>query len=131
MVLFAAFFLFNFAAYAGDQVDSAEAATSKFKAACEKELKETLPAETMKQIDYWRQSSAGVSVQSEEPGKIDEVKNADKAETSKRELYGSLSAVGKASGKVWVLSYLSMKAITVYIDAGSGKVLCIVRQREG
>jgi hypothetical protein len=118
-------------AAAADRITSAESALDRLRAACDAEIKKTLSAEQMRRVNALR-SGPSLVVRRSRPQDFAEFRDsAHLAEAAKFDLFGSRRAVVDSTNDTWVLTYDSMKGLAVYLDAVSGKVLCVAFIPEG
>jgi len=117
--------------HAADSIATAEAAIERFRTACDGEIGKTVSAETMKRILAMRESSFLMIARKSHVDIADFIDPQFAAAIAKNDLYGSHNALAQSTGDVWVLTYGNMQSLAVYLDAASGKVLCVAFIPEG
>ena len=123
--------LLSVEAQAPSRVVSAEAALDRFRAACDNEIKQAVPPDTMTRINNLR-GGRSLVIARKTPKDFAELKDAKAlADASRHDLFGSRVSVIRSTSDTWILTYESMKGLVVYIDADSGSVLCIAFAPEG
>jgi hypothetical protein len=117
--------------YAADQITTAEAAIARFRTACDGDIKQSVSSETMKRIMTLRDAPFLMVARKSHVDVTDFIDPKVASALSHDPFYGSPDALAKSTGDVWVLTYGNMSSLTAYIDAASGKILCVALVPEG
>jgi hypothetical protein len=116
---------------AADQIATAEAAITSFRMACDGEIKQAVSPEILKRVTTLRDAPFLMVARKSHVDVVDFIDPKVAGALSHDVLYGSRDALTKSTGDVWVLTYGNMSSLTVYLDAGSGAVLCAAFVPEG
>jgi hypothetical protein len=116
---------------AADQIATAEAAIASFRAACDGEIKQTVSPEIMKRIKVLCDAPFLMVARKSHVDVSDFIDPKVASALSHDPFYGSQEALAKSTGDVWVLTYGNMSSLTIYLDAASGKILCVAFIPEG
>jgi len=114
-----------------EPIASAEAAIARFRAACDGEIKQAVPPEIMKRIAVLREAPFLMVARKSHLDVSDFIDPKVDAALSHDPFYGSRETLTKSTGDVWVLTYGNMSSLIIYLDAGSGAVLCVAFIPEG
>ncbi|HEY3901165.1 MAG TPA: hypothetical protein VGM54_21320 [Chthoniobacter sp.] len=114
-----------------DPIATAEAAIASFRAACNGEIKQAVSPETMKRITVLCDAPFLMVARKSHVDVTEFIDPKVASALSHDPFYGSQEILTKSTGDVWVLTYGNMSSLTIYLEAASGKILCVAFIPEG